>query len=309
MTDSDDETSAADGADRLDRLADICATLIAAWGVFGAANRSLSGASSRVAVDVRQFQDFHGTSPANVGYAPVQLAGQYVDAITQHLAALEALIRARRLTVAPWPIVRAGLETAGRVAWLLEPIEERSGERRVARFYLELISSLQRERFTLGKYNGRKARSAATARDAKIREVSAIYANVHIDLSKITLIETWTIHAEPLLGLGDAVSLFARLCFTEARGMYDNLSDFSHPSIIALTRQSIPMDDGRVATRSWVTKVETVEWQARLACLTLYKSAHLIADYNGSDPSPLENWADTVAPVEWFNAPETASET
>ncbi len=42
-----------------------------------------------------------------------------------------------------------------------------------------------------------------------------------------------------------------------------------------------------------------LEWQARLACLTFFKAAQLVAGYHGVDEGPLNAWA-SAAPAEWF---------
>ena len=301
MSTTDDTSNPEATAAALDHLANTCAAIIHAWRRFGAAHAAVPTETSRIAADVRQFEKFNGTIPKNVGYAPGQFAGLYVDAIAQHVEAFEALIRTRRLTVAPWPIVRAALEVAGRVAWLLEPdLGERSGERRVARFYLESISSLQRDRYTVGKYDRARAKRVKRNRDAQIAEATAVYGDLNLDLSKIENIESWTIHDEPYLGLGAAVQRFTDLCFTEASGLYDHLSDYSHPSLLATTRQTTSGEGDGVTSRTWTVDVTTIEHQTRLTCLILYKAAHLIADYYDTDAALLERWADFATPA-WFN--------
>src|SRR5687768_950593 len=124
----------------LSEIADACAALNSTWMKVGAGLAPGAVPGSAVTTDVEQFRKFNADGPANLEYAPGQFAGLYLDAIGQHVAALEALVRAARVSVAPWPLVRAELELAGRVGWLLEPdLGTLSGQRRVARFYLEAI--------------------------------------------------------------------------------------------------------------------------------------------------------------------------
>ena len=134
----------------------------------------------------------------------------------------------------------------------------------------------------------------------EIAEATAVYGDLNLDLSKIENIETWTIHDEPYLGLGAAVQRFTDLCFTEASGLYDHLSDYSHPSLLATTRQTTSGEGDGVTSRTWTVDVTTIEHQTRLTCLILYKAAHLIADYYDTDAAQLERWAD-FAPPAWFN--------
>lgn len=286
----------------LDTLADSCADIIRAWRQFGGlALAAAPKETSQLIADVRQFESFNGTSPKNVGRAAGQFAGLYVDVISQHVAAFESLVRARRLTVGPWPIVRAALEVAGRVAWLVEPsLGAQSGERRVARFYLESISSLQRDRYTRGRYDNAQANRAKKSRDVQIAEAVGIFDDVQLDLSSMESIERWTIHGEAYVGLGAGVQRFTDLCFTEARGLYDHLSDYAHPSLLATVRQTTPAERDGITSRPWTTPLATVEHQARLCCLVLYKAAHLIAEYYEADTAVLEDWAD-AAPAAWFN--------
>lgn len=181
----------------VDKAAEACASLFDAWAEVGRGGARVPAATTPAGRDLRQFSEFKPDGPPNLAYAAGQSAGIYVNAIGRHVLALEALIRARQVAVAPWPLVRASLELAGRVAWLLEPdLGDRSGERRAARFYLETISSFQRERYTSGKHDKRQARQAKTARDANVAEASSVFGEIELDFA-IDKIETWVIHGEP----------------------------------------------------------------------------------------------------------------
>lgn len=274
--------------------------LVDAWFEVGIGLSVVPPLTSPAGADAAQFAVFKPDGPKNVGHAPGQYAGLYVDAISQHLLALKALVDAKTLTVGPWPLVRAELELAGRVSWLLEPdLGPRSGERRVARFYLEAISSLQRERFTAGKLDKTRAKQLKRERDAKIAEAKSVFGVFTPDLSGMDKIETWEVHGEKMLGLGAGATHFVDTCFTKGFGLYDFLSDFSHPSLTAILRQTTKVDTDGVARRPWRTELDIVEAQARIACLIFYKACYLLAGYYALDESPLESWAETV-PAAWF---------
>lgn len=258
--------------------------------------------TSPAGADAAQFAVSKPASPKNIGYAPGQYAGLYVEAMCQHLLALRALLNGDALTIGPWPLVRAELELAGRVAWLLEPaLGPTSGERRVARFYLEATSSLQRERFTSGKFDNARARKLKRERDAKVVEARSVFGTFTPDLSGMGKIETWELHGEMMPGLGAGASKFVDLCLSKGAGLYDFLSDYSHPSLTAILRQTTAVDIEGITSRPWLTTLDTVEEQVRLACLIFYKACYLLVGYYALDESPLERWADTV-PDAWFTA-------
>lgn len=274
--------------------------LVTAWFEVGSGLSVVPPPTSPAGADAAQFAVFKPDGPKNVGHAPGQYAGLYVDAMSQHLVALKALLDAKTLTVGPWLLVRAELELAGRVSWLLEPnLGPEPGERRVARFYLEAISSLQRERFTAGKLDRARAKQLKGERDAKIAEAKSVFGVFAPDLSGMDKVETWEIHGEKMLGLGAGATHFVDRCFTKGVGLYDFLSDFSHPSLTTILRQTTKVDTGGVARRPWLTALDIVEAQARIGCLIFYKACHLLAGHYALEPSPLENWA-AAAPTAWF---------
>jgi hypothetical protein len=291
-----------DGLDAdMDRLAGYCRALVNAW--FETARGLAAGPTvdSPAAADAEQLRKAKPDAPVNIEHGAGQQAGLYVDAIAQHLLAIEALLRARRVGVSLWPLVRAQLEVAGRVAWLTDPrVGQRAGEVRVARLLLEMISSLQRERFTAGKYDKAHAKHAKRLRDEKIAEAGSLFNQVDLSLTSIEEFGSWTINGEGLPSLGGAANLFVGLHFSgQAKALYDLLSDYSHPSLVGIDRQTTIIEIDGVSTRPWTVGFDTVESQIRLACMVLYKAAHMIVGYYGLDESPLERWADEV-PTTWF---------
>lgn len=284
----------------LDRFAHCCHDLAVAWFTTARGLGAIGHDDSSAAADARQFRRSKASAPANVEHAVGQQAGLYADAIAQHILALEALLRARRVAVAVWPIVRAELELAGRVAWMLDPqVDDRAGEVRVARLYLEAISSLQRERFTASKLDGQSEKRAKRARDAKIAEAQVVFGEFSPDLSSPEKYESWSLAGESFLGVGRSATLFIERCFDASKGLYDVLSDYAHPSLLAIGRQTAPIVVGDVVTRPWTIDSRGLEEQVRLACLILYKACRLITGYYAIDASALERWADSV-PGSWF---------
>lgn len=291
-------------AARMDEFADICDGLIVACRDVASGSGDLPDPASQIAQESEIFRSAHTDAPANIEYGPAQGATTYADSIRLQLASISALLRAREVVGSLWPLVRAELETAGRVAWLLEPtVEQPAGEVRVARYYLETISSLQRQRFTAGKYNRSAETYFKAQRDATMATAKSLFPDLEFDLSSPDAIAGWTLHGEPMVGLGPGANLFARHFLTgPGRALYDILSDYSHPSLVSIELQTRLVDDGEVASRPWVISQEDVEHVCRWACIILYKTCHLIGVYLQMDVSALERWADS-APKGWFSQP------
>ena len=294
-------TGAGDLRVKVEEVAGSCARLVDAWNEMCRGLAEVPTKSSPAGRDAHQFRESQPDGPRNVEYAPGHIAGQYVETIGQLVLAMGALARADRGAVAPWPLIRSGLELAGRVAWLLEDdLGDTAGERRVARFYLELISSRQRDRYTSNKTGDRlQEKRAKSARDAKVVEARSVFVQVDVDFSTMQKIETWVIGGEKFKSVGSASALFLERCFTRGSGLYDFLSDYSHPSLTAIERQTTRVDADGVSRIPWTVGTDVIEEQARLLCSEFNEAAHLVAWYYALDATPLERWASSV-PSSWF---------
>lgn len=286
----------------MDQFAEICDRLIAACLEVAADSSSSLAPGSQIATESVVFRTAYPNAEKNVQYAPAHAATGYADLMRLQLAAISALLRAREVVGTLWPLVRAELEVAGRVAWLLNPtLDQPAGEVRVARYYLEAISSLQRARFTTGKYDRAAGKDFKTRRDTTIAAAKSLFPDLAMDLSTPDAIAGWVLRGEPMMGLGAGANLFAQLFLSgPGKALYDILSDYSHPSLVSIELQTRLVDDGEVASHPWVVPPETVEHQCRWACTILYKTWHLISAYLQLDVSPLERWADGV-PEKWFD--------
>ena len=224
-----------------------------------------------------------------------------VDAIVLLLRSVVTLLRAEPLiTLGLWPLVRAQFEYAGRVAWLLEPLSgEDAGSRRMARGMLEHLSALQRQRFTAGKWDRARAKQFKDARDGLRARITRLFGDVHTPMEKPEQIDEWRIGGETMLSLGKAVSRFLTLNLSNGAALYDVLSDNSHPSVISLAFQSTESDEGGVTSSSYPPIPRVVNYQVRLGCIALYKSALMIINYFGFPSVALDQWA-AKAPTHWF---------
>jgi len=193
------------------------------------------------------------------------------------------------------------LEIAGRVAWLLDPgVHDRAGEKRVARFYLEALSSIQRERCTAGKINGAHGKAAKRLRDALSKEIDTVFPDAITDFSlPLDELDEWVIGGESLMPLGKAVQQFAKANMSRPEGLYDILSDYSHPSLFSILHQTDLVESDGQVRRPYRNDPGMVEYQAEIACLVFYRAAHYVLSYWDLDADSLEQWADT-APERWF---------
>ena len=110
----------------------------------------------------------------------------------------------------------------------------------------------------------------------------------------------WLVHGQKFVGLGESNDLFIKIATPVARGLYDLLSDRSHPSLLSLDLQTEMIAADGVATQVYVVPRELTEWQTQLACLTLFKSMQMVASYHGLNDQALVEWGKS-APPEWFS--------
>jgi hypothetical protein len=303
MTDVQDVQNAERGANT---LAELCESLVVSWRQIGQQAGAGAPPDAPVSLEAKEVRRSLTDRPKNIEYAAGQMSGELVGAISLLLQAVATQLRARPLvSLTIWPLVRAELEYAGRVAWLLEPLEgSEAGPRRVARALLEQLSSLQREKYTASRHSKSLEKQRRREREALLASIKSLFPDdVHTPLESPEQIVEWKIEGEPMLPLGKAIDLFISLNFTSNKAnkaMYDTLSDYSHPSVMALARQSVAEESEGVTFRSYPPDDEVLEYQVKLGCVILYKAAYTIAGYYGLDVDPLERWADKV-PQDWFN--------
>ena len=282
-------------------LAEMGDSLVVAWRAVGAQAGGGPRPGSRAALDAAEIVKELPAGVDALEYAPGQFAGRMIDAIGLLLQSIGTQLRAEPLIpLAVWPLVRAELEHAGRVAWLLEPLKgKNAASRRAARALLEHASSLQREKYSASKHSRAMEKAFKRRRDDLLPRINAMFSDVHTPLEKIDQIGEWRIGGEGMLGLGKAIDLFVTLNFVKGSGVYDVLSDRSHPSVMSLAVQSAPVEADGVTSWTYPVDPAVLDFQVRLGCLVLYKSAYAIANYYGLDASPLDHWAD-AAPAHWF---------
>lgn len=282
-------------------LADLSDSLVDAWRVVARQGGAGARPGSQAALDATEAHRELPAAGANEEHAAGYMSGRMVDAIALLLQSVGTQLRAEPLVpLAVWPLVRAELEHAGRVAWLLQPLEgSGAASRRVARAMLEHASALQRDKYTASKHSTPLAKALKRDRDNLLRRIGSLFSDVDTPLDGPEKIVEWRIGGETMLGLGRAIDLFVSLNFTKGSGVYDVLSDRSHPSVTSLASQSVAEESEGVTSWSYPVNPDVLDFQVRLGCLILYKTAHTIASYYGLDASALESWAEE-APAHWL---------
>lgn len=283
-------------------LAEHCDSLISSWHQIGQQASAGASPGSPMFDETARVRRSYPDLPKNIEYAASQFSGEFVGAISLLLQSIATQLRAQPLvSISIWPLIRAELEYAGRIAWMLEPLQDSDvGLRRIARASLELLASLQREKYTANKHSKPLSRDRKKQRDDLLAQIRSIFDDVATPMETPSQIENWTIGGQQMMSLGKANDLFLKLNFESNKAIYDSLSDYSHPSVTALTRQSVAVESRGVTFRSYPQDVDLLDYQVRLGCLILYKAAYSIANYYGLDTEPLERW-DKAAPQHWFD--------
>lgn len=208
-------------------LADLCESLVVSWKEIG--QQAFAGAppeapSSLDADDARRSLPL-SNRPKNLEYTAGYISGELVGAISLLLQAVATQLRARPLvSLMIWPLVRAELEYAGRVAWLLEPLEgSNAGTRRVARALLEQLSSLQREKYTASKHSRPLEKQRKHEREALLGTIKSLFPDeVDTPVESPEQIAEWKIgggnpcchSAKPSTSSSLSISRRARGCTT-----------------------------------------------------------------------------------------------
>ncbi|TXH28364.1 MAG: hypothetical protein E6R06_01170 [Mycobacterium sp.] len=278
-------------------------SLVSAWFAVGK-QAGASPVSNPREWDGRAFRAV-AAAPVNIEYDVDDSAGCYVGAIAPHFLSIAALFEIRQVALSVWPLVRAELEIAGRVGWLLDPgtaTEAVPAGARVARFSMKLLAASCRERFTASMLrNKSRERTAVSGCDRQRDVLAQVFPESHTEWRRSGRETEWYVGGEEYLGLGPGAAKFVQAHFSGVPGLYDLFSDYSHPSRIRFSAQaSRPDDVSGITVLSCELDRELLGWQMKMGCLILYRAAHLVARYFALDDSPLELSASAV-PSDWFH--------
>jgi hypothetical protein len=293
-------TDATESATALDAYADLLQAGDGVWDDLGHQLGTSRPADALVSLDGAAVSIQKLDWPKGVVQAVGMMAAQYVAAIAQYTRGLEALVRSRQVILPPWPVVRGQLELAGRVGWLLEP-ESAGGERvppqvRVARYHMEALASLCRRRYSLGVMNAKKSvvNLVKAKRDEVRDQTEILFDDAFLDWSEPGDEGKWKVGGETYVGLGGGIKRFTHVTMLGARGMYDTLSDYSHPSPLILTSLSAEYEHDGHRTFDWEIDTDQFVWIVHGSAAILYGAARLVAGYHRLDDTQLEAWYSQV---------------
>lgn len=289
---------------QLDEWAHTCRGLWAAWESFALALARDAREGSIAHADFTAFAAKHPDANPRIGHAAGRWGSRYVAGMGAHLLGLAALLEQRELRLSVWAVVRAELELAGRAAWLIGPDIDSScpSDTRAARFLMEALADARRHE------RAARSRKDADARRALKKAVQRVEADIDVTFpghaSLVGIPEDidnpdWELSGEKAVGLSAGVKLFAHVAFDGAPGLYDSFSRLAHPSFVTLEKLAPTSKREQTVVSDYVTSEEQVVELVRLACLSFYKAAHLVAGYFLIDDSPLEEWAKE-SPANWF---------
>lgn len=168
----------------------------------------------------------------------------YLSAAGRHCLAVSKLLAGREVFVSLMPLLRAQLETYGRIAWFLEPADAGGlrilPHRRVARHHVDVLASLCRRRYSAARRGDPRGavNELKRDRDGVRNQTLELFPDAQLAWSEPGDEDAWRCGDDGYLGLGGGSVLFDRVVLSTARGHYDSLSDFTHPSIVTIRQMT-----------------------------------------------------------------------
>lgn len=275
------------------RLAQLSQAFYGCHLAFGAAidaNPAGHADSSPADLDRRHFELHEPPYPPTALVLVSTQSYFYLSAAAEHMRGLGALYGKEEVLIPPPALIRCVLEYSARVMWLLED-EDLAPEDRLARAYLEQLSSAVERKKTNGRLMGKD--SEAYRADAKAladlrRSASEVFGEKVVDDDG-----QHRIRGQRMPGLEDCVAqMFQRLradpAVSDHRGIYDYVSNISHPTVYPHIEmwQVVEVDGGRSFT-SAIT-VEDHDRRAAMAIRPFCEALKHVILYNGWNYEPFD---------------------
>ena len=229
----------------------------------------------------------HATIPDGALQQVAQDSLGYLSAAGRHCLAISKLLAAHEVFVSLLPLLRAQLETYGRIAWFLEPFDAEGGpvrpSRRVARHHMDALASLCRRRFSASKRRASadSIRELKRARNDLRNRMLELFPGAQLTWSNPGDELDWRCDGDGFQGLGDGAAIFDRVVRARAQGHYDSLSDFSHPSLVTIRALMVRRETDDYVTFDWRIDPGEVAIQAWNCGAMHAQATKLIAEWFG----------------------------
>lgn len=222
-----------------------------------------------------------------------------------HLGGLASLYRSGEVMFAAAPLVRAVLENCAHVVWLLDDASEVSPEDRLARAYLEELTSAKMDRDTWRRLHGHVDESVAL----HLVDVKAQIRERFPDAVRLMKNDP-LIHGQELPSLRGAVvrmfeishKLGGTIDGPRGAGVYDLYSNLTHPTVYPVRRMrrwSADAEHGHMVADLSIS-LDDVVTSARAALAAFYNSLNYATTYFGWDEALNELTATIDAKLPGF---------
>lgn len=268
-----------------------------------AVTRSMGGQpvdESQFACEIADLASSHSQWPDGVLQAVALAAGKYLAAIGRHGFAIADLLESREVVISILPLVRAQLEMAGRVGWFLEPADLEGNrilpEARAARHHMDYLASLCFRRYSSSKRRESKTdqKNIKAWRDGVRDQLNTRFPESDTSWSQPGDEVDWLVGGELYASLGTGIDTFRRVALESARGIYDALSDYAHPSLVTIDDLTTVAKTETLREFPWVVHRESIRLQVLASSSLIYRTAVMLASYLGQRLDDLEEWMDEV---------------
>jgi hypothetical protein len=243
---------------------------------------------SPAAKDIQRVSEHHPACAQTVPPKIIMVLYFYLYAASEHLGSLGALYAMQEVLISPGVLLRCVLEHCAVSMWVLQR-GDGALEDRLARAYLEELASAEEAKKTSGRLLGKTSdqhRNWVTQVKALREEAQLVFGEPPFDDQGRP-----SIRGQRRLGPTETVVWmlgFMRQprAQAEANGVYDFLSNLSHPTLYPHHEGWMRADgDGQLQS---TTDLDAHEKQVRLAVIPYYETLTYVMSYNRWQPAPQE---------------------
>ncbi len=254
----------------------------------------LPNPTSAAARDISKLSEHDPPYPQGTALKITSVLYFYMHAASEYLGALGALYVGHEVLIPNATLVRCSLEHCAVSAWLLQrgdgPLEDR-----LARAYLEEIASAEEAKKTSGRLLGqddpehrRQAKEVKMLRD----EAATVFGESPMDDDG-----KLSIRGQRRLGPTETVAWLLGFMGqpqdrTAALGVYDYLSNLSHPTLYPHIQMWTREDQAEEARSSM--SLEDHEKMIRLAVVPYYETLSYVMSYHGWPAEPQQRLTEAM---------------